>query len=331
MHAQHWSLRHDWLAPVHAVVVGCGISGLTSALRLREAGCSVQIVAAQPPQQTTSAVAGALWYPYRALPQHEVTKWGAATFAVLAGLADQPATGVRMRSGRELSRVPAPEPWWSAAVPSLARVSASDLPAGYVDGFSLTVPVVDSSVHLPWLQGELAALGVAFAWTHVDDLATVAPGADVIVNCTGLGSAALLGDTSLVPVRGQIVVVEQIGLIEWLVDDSHGAGQPTYVVPRESTVVLGGTAETGATDLEPDSGTADGVHARCVALVPALAPARVLTHRVGLRPTRPAVRVTAERLPSGQPVVHNYGHGGSGWTLSYGCAAEVALLATTPV
>lgn len=309
---------------MHVVVVGSGISGLTCALRLREAGCSADVVSAEPPEQTTSAVAAALWYPYRAFPEAAVTRWGAATYAVLAGMAGDPATGVRLRVGRELFRAPTPEPWWRSAVPTLQRAPAADLPAGYVDGFVLSVPVVDSSIHLPWLHERLAGLGVRFRLAGVTDLAAVAPQADAIVNCTGSGSRRLLGDASLVPVRGQIVVVEQVGLTEWLVDDAEPM---SYVVPRERTIVLGGTAEVGETDLSPSPATAEAVRDRCVALVPALAPARVLEHRVGLRPTRPAVRLEAARLPSGQPVVHNYGHGGAGWTLSYGCAADVTALA----
>lgn len=303
-------------------VVGAGISGLACAVRLREAGCSVELVAAEPPGQTTSAVAAALWYPYRAFPEREVTRWGAATYAVLAEMAGVAGTGVRLRTGREIFQIPTPEPWWRGAVPTLDRVPLADLPPGYVDGFVLSVPVVDSSVHLPWLRQRATDTGVRFRWEHVTDLAAVAPQADAIVNCTGLGSLGLLGDNSLVPVRGQIVVVEQIGLTEWLLADTDPEVS-TYVVPREQTIVLGGTAEVGATDLQPDAATAEGVRERCVALVPVLASARVLTHRVGLRPTRPAVRLEADRLASGQPVVHNYGHGGSGWTLSYGCAADV--------
>ena len=61
--------------------------------------------------------------------------------------------------------------------------------------------------------------------------------------------------------------------------------------------------------------------------MPELAGATELGQRVGLRPARPHVRL--ERLPSGTDagsVVHCYGHGGAGVTLSWGCADEVAAL-----
>ena len=113
-------------------------------------------------------------------------------------------------------------------------------------------------------------------------------------------------------------MVEQIGLEEWwLAEDG-----PTYVIPRSRDIVLGGTEDTGEWDRRPDPETAAAIMARATALVPALAGARVLRHKVGLRPARPAIRI--ERVGD---VIHCYGHGGAGVTLSWGCADEVARLA----
>jgi D-amino-acid oxidase len=310
---------------VRVVVVGAGISGLTCALALRDAGHAVTVLAAEPPGDTTSAVSAALWYPYRALPEREVTRWAAATYAALLGLRSEPAAGVRLRTGRELFRAPAPDPWWRDAVPDLERVAPQELPAGFADGYRLQVPVVDTSLHLPWLRAQLSRRGVELRLRRLSSLLDADPGADVVVDCAGLGAERLAGDRSLVPVRGQIVVVEQVGVEQWLLAQAGGQ-ELTYVVPRERTVLLGGTAEEGARSTVPDPATARALVARCVALVPELARAPVLAHRAGLRPTRPAVRVEVGRLASGQPVVHDYGHGGAGVTLSYGCAADVVRL-----
>ena len=309
---------------MRVAVVGAGVSGLTCALRLSEAGHDVEVVAAEPPGRTTSAVAAALWYPYRALPQDAVTRWAARTFEVLHALLDEPAAGVRMRAGRELSRTPVPDPWWRDAVPSLERLTTDRLPDGFVDGFGLTVPVVDTSLHLPWLVERLRTRGVRIRQRRLARLED-APAADVVVDATGLGAAELAGDDTLLPVRGQVVVVRQVGVREWLLDQTDGA-ELTYVVPRERTVVLGGTAEVGATSTDTDPLTAEAVLARCTALVPELAGAEVLEHKAGLRPTRPAVRVEPGVLADGRPVVHDYGHGGAGVTLSYGCAEDVVAL-----
>jgi D-amino-acid oxidase len=129
----------------------------------------------------------------------------------------------------------------------------------------------------------------------------------------------------VVPVRGQVVVVERpAGADEWLLDQSDERAL-TYVVPREKTIVLGGTADVGATDVRPDPATAERILERCVAFVPGLAGARVVEHRVGLRPGRSAVRLEPEQRATGL-VVHCYGHGGAGVTLSWGCAADAARI-----
>jgi D-amino-acid oxidase len=310
---------------VRVAVVGAGISGLTCALRLAEAGHAVAVVAAEPPARTTSAVAAALWYPYRALPQDDVTRWAGAGYRALVELVDVPGAGVRLLPGRELFRQPVGDPWWRDAVPALDRVPAAALPAGYADGYALTVPVVDTTTHLPWLVRRLREHGVAVEERRVASLDAADPGADAVVDCAGLGAEELAGDRTLLPVRGQVVLLEQVGVSSWVLDQSDPS-RLTYVVPRERMVVCGGTAEEGGRELRPDPDVAAAVLRRCAALEPRLTGARVLGHAVGLRPARPSVRLELDRLPSGRPVVHDYGHGGAGVTLAHGCAADVARL-----
>ena len=95
------------------IVVGAGVIGLSCAVRLLEHGHRVDVLARDLPLETTSAVAAALWYPYRAYPFERVTAWSAATFAELSRLARDERTGVRVRRGTELHRSRAPDPWWS--------------------------------------------------------------------------------------------------------------------------------------------------------------------------------------------------------------------------
>jgi D-amino-acid oxidase len=302
-------------------VVGAGVIGLTSALRLAEAGHQVEVVAAELPQATTSSVAAAIWYPYRAAATAEVIRWLAATYATLGELARDPESGVRLRRGKELFREPVADPWWQQAVPSLERVTADQLPAGYVDGYQLTVPVVDMAIHLSWLVDRLREFAVSIQHHRLDALGTAFAGVDAVVNCAGFGARKLAGDPSVRPVRGQIIVVEQFGLTDWLLDQ-HDPKRLTYLVPRGNTVVLGGTAEEDDDSLEVRPAVADAILARCGELVPSVAGARILDHRVGLRPARPTVRLETE-LGSQGPVIHCYGHGGAGVTLSAGCADDV--------
>ncbi|MCW3064211.1 MAG: amino acid oxidase, partial [Solirubrobacterales bacterium] len=97
--------------------------------------------------------------------------------------------------------------------------------------------------------------------------------------------------------------------------------------PHGPRVVMGGIATRDDWRLEPDPAIAAGIVERCAAIEPRLRDARVIEHQVGLRPVRPAVRLEEEPL-GGMRCVHNYGHGGSGVSLSWGCAREVqAILA----
>jgi D-amino-acid oxidase len=180
------------------------------------------------------------------------------------------------------------------------------------------------SVHLPWLVLRFGSLGGSGTTAELESLDEALARAPVVVNCSGLGARELAGDRLLVPVRGQVVHVEQTGIAEWLLDQSDPE-RPLYVVPREHDVVLGGTAQEDAEDMEPDPATAVAIRERAVAVVPALRHARVVGGAVGLRPARASVRLEAEERAGGT-VVHCYGHGGAGVTLAWGCAEEVVAL-----
>ena len=304
---------------MRVLVVGAGVVGLTCAVRLAEAGHETHVLARDLPPETTSAVAAALWYPYRALPHDLVTRWSATTYGVLEELAGRPGTGVRLRQGVELLGPDAPTtPWWRDAVPALENVR--DPAPGFQRGWRLALPVAEMDVYLGYLAGRLGAAGGTLTRHWLAEL----PASGVVVNATGLASRAIARDTTLHPVRGQVLRLAQAGIEEWLLESSDEA-RPLYVVPRERDVVVGGTADVDAWDLRPDPEVARAILDRAATLVPGLRGAQVLGHRVGLRPARPAVRLEAVPHADGEPggVVHCYGHGGAGVTLSWGCADDV--------
>jgi D-amino-acid oxidase len=305
-------------------VVGCGVIGLTAALSLREAGVDARIVTAALPAETTSSVAAALWYPYKAYPEDLVLLWGKRTFEVFEDLARIPESGVYMRYGVELWHERVPDPWWVEAVPQVRRCAEDELPPGYRDGHAFVAPVVEMPVYLGYLLNRFARAGGRIEQRAIHSLENVGE-ARVVVNCAGLGARELAGDLSMEPIRGQIVRVRNPGLERFMLDEENPEGV-TYVVPRSDDCILGGTAEEGAWDTEPDPETAAGILRRCAALEPSLAGIEVLGHKVGLRPGRPEIRLEREDAARGQPLVHNYGHGGSGVTLSWGCAEETLRL-----
>lgn len=295
--------------PERVLVVGAGVTGLTCAVRLAEAGHRVDVVARDLPPETTSTVAAALWYPYRALPQDRVTAWAATSYAEFSRLAELD-TGVRMLPGTEVLREVSPEPWWAGAVPDLTRTRP---PEGYAEGRSFTAPVIEMPVYLRWLARRLDQLGGTLTRMQLSRL----PANGVVVNCSGLGARWLASDREVSPVRGQVVLVDGCHVDRWWLDESG----PTYVVPRSHDIVVGGTDDEDEWSRVPSPETARLILERATRLVPELADARVVGHRVGLRPVRTAVRLEAVGR-----TVHCYGQGGAGVTLSWGCAEEVVRL-----
>lgn len=309
-----------------ALVIGAGVSGLSCGIRLLEAGYRVQIWARALPPHTTSNVAAAVWYPYKAYPEHLVTGWARTTYTELMALRDNPAAGIFERTGYEIFPWEVGEPWWAAAVPSYRRITAAELPAGYRDGYVFQSPVIEMPIYMPYLLDRFATAGGRIEVRALASLAEALAASSLVINCSGLGARELAGDSTLYPIRGQVVRVERLGLDRFLLDD-HGANGMTYIIPRGSDCVLGGTADQGSEDLAPDPATAAAILERSSALEPRLRDAVVLEHKVGLRPGRASVRLEAEQPAPGQTLIHNYGHGGAGISLSWGCADEVVRLA----
>jgi D-amino-acid oxidase len=308
------------------VVIGAGVSGLTCALTLKERGHDVEIWARDRSPNTTSDIAAATWYPLRGERDDRTDRWLPISLERFTALAADPLTGVVLRAGIELFRIPADDAWWRDVLPGFRRAQPEDLPHGFVDGFVADgIPVIEMPIYLGWLMESLRRLDVPIRDLAIESFDEAFNDHDVVVNCTGLGARVLAGDESMVAIRGQVVRVEQFGLDKYVLDEQAPDGI-AYVYPRSADVVLGGTREAGNDSLEPDPETARAIVERCAVLEPRVAGARILSHGVGLRPGRAAVRLEAERPATGKLLVHDYGHGGSGVTLSWGCAEDVLAL-----
>uniref|UniRef100_A0A2I3HDU2 D-aspartate oxidase n=1 Tax=Nomascus leucogenys TaxID=61853 RepID=A0A2I3HDU2_NOMLE len=180
----------------------------------------------------------------------------------------------------------------------------------------------DAGVHL------VSGIKGSGGWTltrRIEDLWELHPSFDIVVNCSGLGSRQLAGDSKIFPVRGQVLQV-QAPWVEHFIRDGSGL---TYIYPGTSHVTLGGTRQKGDWNLSPDAENSREILSRCCALEPSLHGACNIREKVGLRPYRPAVRLQTELLVrDGQrlPVVHHYGHGSGGISVHWGTALEAARL-----
>lgn len=307
----------------NATIVGGGVSGLTTAVSLLEAGWDARIIAKDTWESCVSRVAAAVWTTTDQEPQESVRRWAIASRRRFAEICQDPGSGVVPLRQRELECVD-PGPRWWESTPYTRRIRPDELPAGYAAGWEIDGFMVEPPLYLTWLTSRMESLRGSITIAEVERLEDV--DGDAIVNCTGLGAATLVGDDTMYPIRGQVVAVANSGIRDAVADESD-IDRVAYVYPRSREVILGGTRQSGNTDPAPDPATTERILTDCARLDDRVTEPDVIEVRVGFRPGRPTVRVEAERLPDGRPVVHNYGHAGAGYILSWGCAQDVVGLA----
>jgi D-amino-acid oxidase len=346
------------------LVIGAGVSGLTTALCLARKGYAVTVIADRFAPRVTSIVAGALWeWPPAVCGHHRdpvslarAKTWCETSYGIFTDLARDPATGVFIRPVTFYFERPLREnPEQQAKMNELRhkvqqfRHDAALIAENHVnpacglrDAYTHLAPMIDTDVYMEWLQGEVRKAGCRIGEARIagplrEQEAKLARdyGVDAIVHCSGLG-ARELADESVYPMRGALVRVYNDGRAMPRITHAHCVSHDgtsttpgfVFILPRGNDwLLLGGIAE-------PDKwGLGIGLHnyepirdmlQRCTEFLPVLRNAvidAVEPVRVGLRPfRRQSVRLEIE---AGTRIIHNYGHGGSGVTFSWGCALEV--------
>ncbi|XP_052778169.1 D-aspartate oxidase-like isoform X1 [Mya arenaria] len=320
-------------------VVGAGVIGLSSALRVLDVcpDAEVTVVAAKFSPETTTDVSGGFWEPHLLgdTPEADVRRWSSKTFEHIVRIADSSSareTGACYVSGYQLNENPGTQaPFWKDDVLNFRLLTAQEVKAfpGMGMGFFYTTVMLEPCLYLEWLLKRYQSRGGKIQKKHLQRLSDLSvEGYDVIVNCTGIGARDLVGDTSLTPYRGQVIRVSA----PWL--KTHYSfclknGTECYMLPGMNYVVMGGTEAAGDWNTAPRESDRQIIWDACTKYVPNMKAAKVLGDHVGLRPGRPSVRLEVETLNVGGkqiPVVHNYGHGGGGVTLHWGCAEQAASL-----
>jgi D-amino-acid oxidase len=305
-------------------VIGAGVSGLTCAVLFAERGHRTAIWAEETGRRTTSGAAAALWFPYDAEPIEKVIKWALATYNVLVDLAHDRQSGVsfiELRSCSRSNEIQIPD--WAAMLGACAvpRSSESAQSGVFPSAFQMRVPLMDTSIYLDYLARRFRnARGEIHGNIRFEQLEDVDPAFELVINCAGIGARELAPDRDLEPHRGQVAIVATIDNLNYAI--ACDEAPLTYAIPRTNDCVFGGTnAVSDNRNIDPIA--TSKIVAECARVLNIDKP-KVLAERVGLRPfRRSGVRVEHEQLRDGRTLIHNYGHGGSGFTLSWGCANEV--------
>jgi D-amino-acid oxidase len=301
-------------------IAGAGISGLSTAYTLAKEGHEVTVVAAQFTPNITSDRAAAFWFPYHIRNDERGIHWCKLSYERYQQLSQNAETGVSMQHLLKVVRegVQEAEMTWLDFMPTGSYHSSGpgEAPAGCSIAYHIEVPLIETQLFLPWLMKELQQMNVVIVEKTIV-LLDEFPEGQILINCTALGARKLCGDTELVPVRGQVALLAPQKDMTIFLDNEL----PLYIVPRKDAIIVGGTYEPGIEDAVTEAATIKKLLNNAFSAFPNLRDQKELGSWAGLRPFRPMIRVERERN-----IIHNYGHGGSGFTCAWGCAAEVSKL-----
>ncbi|XP_004925049.1 D-amino-acid oxidase [Bombyx mori] len=316
-------------------VVGAGINGLTCALRIQEKYKKYRVVllAKQFTPNTTGDGSAGLWYPFETgnTSSELLCKWGTATYEFLHGLWLEGGLDVCAVPLSFVYRKPRNEnkPDWGKHTFGYRQIGEKHLEylskrhsQKFVSGHTFTtliVPPTKLMAHFHKLFEEAGGRTLQVEVSSLED--PILGEYDVVVNCTGIGARDLVPDNSVFSVKGQVTKVFAPWVNECIVDIDGG----NYIIPNPEICVLGGVTEHGNYSTDVDEDTSAFILNGCKKMLPALQNVVVVNEWAGLRPGRDQVRLEAEER-GGKLYLHNYGHGGSGFTLFWGCSTDVLFL-----
>lgn len=350
----------------HILIVGAGVSGLTTAYCLLDQGYAVTVVSEKFAPQNTSVVAGALWewppavcgYHHDEVSLYRSKIWCMDAYHKFFDLAHNPSTGVYIRPVNFFFREKISSQSYhyhkmseledkvrgfrhSSDIINEEKVSQH---IGLVDAYSHLAPMVNTDVYMNWLLLQVKVKGGTIIQQRINGTLLEQEQflfrsfrCDLIVNCSGLGSMTL-ADEYMYPLRGALVRVINDGSRAPVIDKaycvSHTEGNNgqdiVFIVPRgENLLVLGGLAEKDKWDIDINFNytPVKEMYERCVEFMPSLAGMQIDINEPVRVGLRP-FRAANVRLDreQGGRILHNYGHGGAGVTFSWGCSKEITAM-----
>lgn len=303
-------------------VIGAGISGLSCAYLLSKKNYNITVFAKAFSPDITSNRAAAFWFPYHIRNDKRGIEWAKKSYEFYQKLSADASTGISMKQLVKVLRenVIDEEPVWVDFMPEGACkiIPKEKLKPGIAKAYNVLVPLIETQIFLPYLQNMLEQKNVLFEQRSVNDFNELSA-FDIIINCTALGARELCNDKSIIPIRGQVALIETKTEMPIYLDNE----MPLYIVPRKDAMIVGGTYEENIYHEATEPKTIEYILNNAYKVFPELKQQKIVGSWAGLRPYRNAVRVEHE---PGTNIIHNYGHGGSGFTLAFGCAEEIMHL-----
>ncbi|CAL2042287.1 hypothetical protein CAEBREN_30974 [Caenorhabditis brenneri] len=306
-------------------VIGAGINGVSSALAIQEKipNAEVTIISEKFSPNTTSDVAAGLIEPYLCDDDvNKIIRWTKATIHRIQEYMAEGNDGAEEMSGYWIQSVKE-VPKWLEVMKNVNVLSEQEMKQiakrpEHKFGVFYSTWYLEPTPYIKWETEKFLKNGGRIVQRKVENIRELDKDFDVIVNCSGLGSKKLVGDNGIYPTRGQIIKVSCPKVKHFFLDDQY------YALLNDSTITLGGTKDQHQWDVTVNPKLAQKIFEGNCVNVPSLRSARILSHHVDLRPSRATVRLEIDSKLG--KLVHNYGHGGSGITLHWGCALECAAL-----
>lgn len=300
-------------------VVGCGIIGLTTAIILQEKGYSVRIVAEETFEKSLSIKVGAIWFPFEVHPAEKANVWGSKTYERYQ---------LEMRKTKGVSFIPFTVVYneqsdlsWVRKLPKSAvrEALSHEVPHNATMAKVAIVPLAEPPIYLPELFHRFITEGGTFQQQKIMSLQELANLDSLVINCAGLGTLAFYADALLFPMRGQILRCENLDIQSCV--NSTQKGALSYVITRSTDCIVGGTDYENDWNMNVEQGDTELILSRLRSAQLSPTDPIILESVVGLRPARKEVRFEFDAQYT--HVFHNYGHGGAGFTIGWGCALEL--------
>ncbi|MEQ9231910.1 MAG: FAD-dependent oxidoreductase [Cyclobacteriaceae bacterium] len=302
-------------------VIGSGIIGLTTASSLQEVGFHVRLISKDRFDQTLSHKVGAIWFPFEVHPKEKTNVWATLAYnkyeqqvGLAEGLSFIPfLTSYTPESNTE----------WTGLLPkgTVRKAQKAELPQGIERAYITKVPLAEPHYYMAYLFEKYLSNGGSFELGEISSLKQMSELDEMVLNCTGLGAKQLCNDEDLHPMRGQILRCKKMNVLSFA--ESTKRGGLSYIIDRSEDAIVGGTDYEN--DWNEDAELADTylILNRLKETGIQQSP-EILEVMVGLRPRRSSVRFEFDSIYKN--IFHNYGHGGAGFTIGWGCAIELTEL-----